>query len=103
MTTTLLGKVVITPGGAYDSDTAYDSMTAITYGGSSYLTLQPVQGVAPLDDGVNYQSLAQGGSIAIATFNVNKATGELVMNAPDAYTGPQFSIDASGHLEVNLP
>lgn len=78
MTTTLLGKVVITPRGAYDPSTAYVGLDLVTYNGSSYLAMQPVTGVTPSDDGINYQLSAAGGALT-----------------PEAAAASQAAIDAA--------
>lgn len=64
--TTLLGKVMITPRGAYNSATAYVALDAITYNGSSFLALSSITGITPVDDGVNYQLLSKAGAAFLA-------------------------------------
>lgn len=59
--TTDLGKVMITPKGEYNQETAYTDLDVITHQGNSYLVLTDVIGVTPTDDGVHYQLLAQKG------------------------------------------
>lgn len=42
-----LGKVTITPRGAYSSGSAYERLDIVTYAGGSWIALQDVQGVTP--------------------------------------------------------
>lgn len=42
------------------------------------------------------------GNILFATFGVNEKTGRLTMTTPDEYSGPVFSINDTGHLEVSI-
>lgn len=59
-TTTDLGKWMITNGGVYDPEAAYEQLTMVVYDNSTYITLKTVQGVTPTDDHVNYQLMAKG-------------------------------------------
>ena len=59
-TTTDLGKWMITNGGVYDPEAAYEQLTMVVYDNSTYITLKTVQGVTPIDDHVNYQLMAKG-------------------------------------------
>lgn len=47
-TTVNLGKVMITPKGVYSPSTSYERLDVVTYGGSAFIALQPVQGVTPV-------------------------------------------------------
>lgn len=58
----LIGKVAVTPRGAYNPATSYTKLDTLTYNGSSYMALQPVVGVTPSNDGVNYQLVAMKGT-----------------------------------------
>lgn len=42
------------------------------------------------------------GNLLYATFDIDPATGMLMMSAPDAYHGPQFAINDNGYLEVTI-
>ena len=44
---TVLGKVMITPGGTYNILATYAPLTIVTHNGSSYLSLKTVQGIEP--------------------------------------------------------
>lgn len=41
------------------------------------------------------------GNVLYATFDIDPATGQLVMTVPDGYAGPQFAIN-NGYLEVSI-
>lgn len=60
MPRTILGKVSLTPKGEYSPDTAYTALDVVSYGGSSWLALQDVTGVAPVE-GESWMLLAQKG------------------------------------------
>lgn len=47
-TTVNLGKVMMTPKGVYSPSTSYSRLDVVTYGGSAFIALQPVQGVTPV-------------------------------------------------------
>ena len=55
-----LGKWMITNGGEYSADATYEQLTMVKYGNSTYITLKTVTGIAPTDDKINYQLMAQG-------------------------------------------
>ena len=42
------------------------------------------------------------GNISYATFEVDPATGMLIMNYGESYTGAEFSINDNGYLEVTV-
>ena len=60
MPRTILGKVSLTPKGEYSPDTAYTALDVVSQEGSSWLVLQDVTGVAPVE-GENWMLLAQKG------------------------------------------
>lgn len=37
-----------------------------------------------------------------ATFQIDPVTGHLIMRTPDPYTGPQFTLTETKHLEVRI-
>lgn len=59
-TRTDLGKIMLTNGGAYDPEKAYEKNTFVLFQNSTYLALQTVTGVEPADDRVNWQLMAKG-------------------------------------------
>lgn len=62
MPTQTLGKVKLTPRGAYDPAATYIPLDIVSYGGGSYCVLKNVTGVTPTGDDVNYQLLAESGA-----------------------------------------
>ena len=62
MPTQTLGKVKLTPRGAYDPAATYVPLDIVSYGGGSYCALKNVTGVTPTGDDVNYQLLAESGA-----------------------------------------
>ena len=68
-----LGKVALTPKGAYSSSTQYEKLDVITYNGSSYIVLQSCTGVTPPNN-TYYQVIASKGDSgadgSAATVNV---------------------------------
>lgn len=42
------------------------------------------------------------GNVMYGTFDIDPATGKLVMSTPDGYTGPEFAINENGELEVSV-
>lgn len=45
----------------YDSEVVYDFPNLIAYNGSTFIVLQEVSGITPIDDGVNYRLVARKG------------------------------------------
>ena len=65
MPNTNLGKVSITPKGAWDAESVYSRLDAVTYGGDSWLVLtEGVTGVVPAE-GADYTLLAPGGLVTV--------------------------------------
>lgn len=62
MPTQTLGKVKLTPRGAYDPAATYVPLDIVSYGGGSYCVLKNVTGVTPTGDDVNFQLLAESGA-----------------------------------------
>ena len=60
MNRTKVGKVALTPKGAYDSGTTYEKLDIVTYDGKAYVVLADVKGVTPAD-GEDYKLLAKDG------------------------------------------
>lgn len=88
MPRTVLGKVSLTPRGAYSEEASYTALDLVSYNGSGYIALKSVQGVTPSNDDVNWMLLVSKGN-----------TGE---------TGPQgvsvvgAEINESGNLIITL-
>ena len=45
---------------------------------------------------------AYKGNVMYATFDIDPATGILSMTIPDGYTGPMFTVNDEGYLEVSI-
>lgn len=60
VTTTDLGKIMLTNGGEYNPNATYEKMTFVLYQNSTYLALQTVTGIEPSNDLVNWQLMAKG-------------------------------------------
>lgn len=56
-----IGKVALTPKGAYNSTTQYESLDVITHSGKAYVVLSDVKGITPSNDGAKYQLLVSDG------------------------------------------
>ncbi len=56
-----LGKVALTPKGAFNAAATYEQLDVVTYNGSSYLVLQTVTGVTP-PNSAYYQTIASKGN-----------------------------------------
>ena len=61
MPETILGKVSVTPKGAYDAGTQYERLDAVSHGGGSWMALKTVQGVEPGTDPESWMQLAEKG------------------------------------------
>ncbi|OUO36405.1 hypothetical protein B5F88_13885 [Flavonifractor sp. An306] len=65
MPNTVLGKVSLTPRGAYRSGARYTALDLVGHEGGGYIALREVQDIAPSDDGVNWMLLAARGGEGI--------------------------------------
>ena len=61
MSETILGKVSVTPKGAYAAGTQYERLDAVSHGGGSWMALKTVQGVEPGTDPESWMQLAEKG------------------------------------------
>ena len=76
--TTDLGKWMLTNGGEYNPETAYELLTMVMYENSTYITLKTVQGITPTDDHINYQLMAKGfNPTALASVQAEDTSGVL--------------------------
>lgn len=76
--TTDLGKWMLTNGGEYNPETAYEQLTMVMYENSTYITLKTVQGITPTDDHINYQLMAKGfNPTALASVQAKDTSGVL--------------------------
>jgi hypothetical protein len=87
-----LGKIVMTPKGAYNASTQYEIYDVVTYDGASYCALKSVIGVTPSDDGINYNLLADRGAIGptgpIGNIGATGPIGPTGSVGPTGPTGP---------------
>ena len=73
-----LGKVALTPRGAYNANTAYERLDIISNNGSSYLVLQSVTGVEPPNE-TYYMLLASKGNTGSSGASPTIAAGTVTM------------------------
>lgn len=73
-----LGKVALTPRGAYNANAAYEKLDIISNNGSSYLVLQSVTGVEP-PNATYYMLLASKGDTGSAGASPTIAAGTVTM------------------------
>ena len=99
MPRTILGKVSLTPKGDYSPDTAYTALDVVSYGGSSWLALQDVTGVAPVE-GENWMLLAQKGDQGASFTRMEKTAGTGAPGTIDTYTAYNSEGQAAGTVQV---
>lgn len=78
MSTTVLGKVSITPKGAWSAGTSYEPLDVVSYGGSAFLARRANSNVTPTE-GADWQMIAEKATVG----NIAQTTGdstELVMS-----------------------
>nr|DAZ81871.1 MAG TPA: hypothetical protein [Caudoviricetes sp.] len=69
---------MLTNGGEYNPETAYEQLTMVMYENSTYITLKTVQGITPTDDHINYQLMAKGfNPTALASVQAEDTSGVL--------------------------
>lgn len=70
MSTTVLGKVSMTPKGAWSASTSYDPLDVVSYGGSSFLARRANSNVTPTE-GADWQMIAEKATVG----NIEQTTG----------------------------
>ena len=96
MLNTNLGKVSITPKGAWDAETAYSRLDAVTYGGDSWLVLtEGVTGVVPAE-GADYTLLAPGGLVTVESLTGSELALTLTNNVEYRCADPVTSLEITG-------
>lgn len=86
-----LGKVALTPRGVYAPGSSYEKLDIVTYGGSSWLCLQDVQGVTPTA-GVYWMQLTSKGDTGATGQAATVAVGTVTTGNP----GTSASVTNSG-------
>ena len=99
MPRTILGKVSLTPKGEYSPDTAYTALDVVNYGGSSWMALKDVTGVAPAE-GENWMLLAQKGDQGASFTRLEKTAGTGAPGTTDTYTAYNSEGQAAGTVQV---
>ena len=99
MPRTILGKVSLTPKGEYSPDTAYTALDVVSYGGSSWLALQDVTGVAPVE-GESWMLLAQKGDQGASFTRLEKTAGTGAPGTIDTYTAYNSEGREAGTVNV---
>ncbi len=70
MSTTVLGKVSMTPKGAWNASTSYAPLDVVSYGGSSFLARRANSNVTPTE-GADWQMIAEKATVG----NIEQTTG----------------------------
>ena len=99
MPRTILGKVSLTPKGEYSPDTAYTTLDVVNYGGSSWMALKDVTGVAPAE-GENWMLLAQKGNQGASFTRLEKTAGTGAPGTIDTYTAYNSEGEEAGNIKV---
>lgn len=76
MSTTVLGKVSITPKGAWSASTSYEPLDVVSYGGSAFLARRANSNVTPVE-GDDWQMIAEKATIG----NLLQTTGDSTEDA----------------------
>lgn len=76
-----LGKVAVTPRGAYSSGSSYEKLDIVLYGGASWICLQDVQGVTPTP-GVYWMQLTSKGDTGATGQAATVAVGSVTTLSP---------------------
>lgn len=96
MPNTNLGKVSITPKGAWDAETVYNRLDAVTYGGDSWLVLtEGVTGVVPAE-GESYTLLAPGSLVTVESLAGAELAVTLANNTEYRCADPVTSLTIEG-------
>lgn len=96
MPNTNLGKVTITPKGAWDAESVYSRLDAVTYGGDSWLVLtEGVTGVVPAE-GADYTLLAPGSLVTVESLAGAEVSLTLANNTECRCAEPLTSLTING-------
>lgn len=103
------GRVLIIPRGTYNASTTYEKLDAVLYKGKGYIALKTVTGIAPSDDGVNWQIYVDNADIdanvlkpdfTMANERKNISTGETLSTIFGKIM--KFFADIKGHAYKDL-
>jgi hypothetical protein len=89
----------LNPRGTYNLAAAYSRLDMVTDAGNSYVALRPVSGIAPNNDGINWQLMAYGapGGVPLPPMMLTvSADGQTSFTLPRALLYP-----ASAYVAVN--
>lgn len=70
-----LGKVAITPKGAWDASTAYEQLDMVSYNGGSWLAKKPSANITPTDGEYWMEVAEKGSDAAVTEENIVSALG----------------------------
>lgn len=114
MAATDLGKVMVTPRGAFTEGVAYKVLDIVSYGGGSYVARRDTAGELPSDSGTWMQIAAKGepgtkgdnGMTALTSgfFTLSgDPDGNLWAYYVDGDTPPAFEVDSGGNIYYIVP
>lgn len=94
----VLGKVGLINRGTYSASASYTALDFVLYHGSTYVALKNVSGVTPSNDGVNWQTMAEGLSLSLVN---NLEFSDPGLYALDAAQGPVLKASIDGKSPTN--
>ena len=93
MSTTVLGKVSITPKGAWSASTSYEPLDVVSYGGSAFLARRANSNVTPTE-GADWQMIAEKATVG----NIAQTTGDSETDV----MSQKAATDSFAHLSSEL-
>lgn len=96
-----IGKVSLTPRGAYNASTAYEYLDIVTFNGASYIVLQSVIGVAPPND-TYYQLIAAKGDTGANGQSPTISVGT-VSSSGDSVSIENVGTNVNAVFNFNIP
>lgn len=94
----VLGKVGLINRGTYSASASYTALDFVLYHGSTYVALKNVSGIEPSNDGVNWQTMAEGLSLSLVN---NLEFSDPGLYALDAAQGPVLKTSIDGKAPTN--
>lgn len=98
---TNIGKVSLTPRGAYSQSATYEALDIVTYNGSSYMVLQSVTGVTP-PNATYYQLIAKKGDAGSNGQSPTIAVGT-VSTSGDSVSVENVGTNVDAVFNFNIP